>query len=133
MNAKPASMLFIAFCILLPIESNAHDCFQEPMEERYGLRTVSCKTCHPNNKDRSIHNEFGKLFEKELLGKELTKKFNEAEKKGEEAVAEYEKEMVQHFIVAMKAVEKKSMTFEDLIKHGLLNGVRLEKSAEDDK
>ena len=132
---KKTNVLLLIFvvCITLPMTINAHDCFQDPMEERYGLKSVSCKTCHPNNKDRSIHNEFGKLFETALKGKDLTKKFNEAEKKGEEAVAEYEKEMVKHFVEAMKVVEKKQMTFEDLIKYGLLNGVRLEKPKEEDK
>ena len=106
----------------------AHDAFKDPMEERYGLKTVSCKTCHPDNKDRSIHNQFGKYLEEALKGKEITKKFKEAEAKGEEAVKEYEKEMVVHFVEALKVVEKKKMTFEDMIKAGLLNGTRLDTS-----
>ena len=127
MNIKPLTLLLLTTLCWPVAGAFAHDCFQDPMEERYGLKSVSCKTCHPNNKDRSIHNEFGKLFEKQLEGKDLTKKFKEAEKKGEEAVAEYEKEMVKHFVEAMKVVEKKHMTFEKLIKYGLLNGVRLPK------
>ena len=127
--------LIFAFVLAGVITANAHDCFQDPMKERFGLKAVSCKTCHPINGDRSIHNEFGKLFLAELKGKDLTKKFYEAEKKGDEAVAEYEKEMVKHFLEAFKVVEKKSMTFENLIKYGLLNGARLptpKKAADDD-
>ena len=127
MNIKPVLLILIVICCFPSTTSYAHDCFQDSMEKRYGLKSVSCKTCHPNNKDRSIHNEFGKLFEKALEGKNLTKNFKEAEKKGEEAVAEYEKEMVKHFVESMKIVEKQNMTFEKLIKYGLLNGVRLEK------
>ena len=103
MNMIKISMTLV-IAVLFSTSSNAHDAFKEPLEKRYGLKTVSCKTCHPNNKDRSIHNEFGKLIEKELIGKDITKKFKEAEKKGDEAVKEYEKEMALHFIEAMKKV-----------------------------
>ena len=115
----------ISFILMLPQFVFAHDAFKEPLEKRYGLKTVSCKTCHPNNKDRSIHNDFGKYFLEELKGKDITKKFKEAEEKGEEAVKEYEKEMAALFVEALKVVEKKKISFEDLIKAGLLNGTRL--------
>ena len=71
---------------LMSTSIQAHDCFKKPLQDRYNLKTVSCKTCHPNNKDRSIHNKFGIIVEKQLKGKELTKMFKEAEAKGEEAV-----------------------------------------------
>lgn len=125
-------MRYLAICLTLTglfvflNSAAAHDAFKEPLEERYGLKTVSCKTCHPNNKDRSIHNDFGKLFLAELKGKEITRKFKEAEAVGEDAVKEYEKEMVKHFLEALKVVEKKKMTFEDLMKAGLINGTRLD-------
>ena len=127
MNCNRTTVVgLVIFSLFLSSQLPAHDCFKEPMEQKYGLKTVSCKTCHPNNKDRSIHNEFGKLFEEALKGKDISKKFKEAEAKGDEAVAEYEKEMVVHFMEALKVVEKRKMSFEDLIKAGLLNGVRLE-------
>ena len=133
MKTNATLLVLLIFCYVMPSALNAHDCFQKPMEERYSVKSVSCKTCHPINQDRSVHNEFGKLFLAELKGKELSKKFKEAEKKGEEAVAEYEKEMVKHFVVALKVIEKKNMTVEDLIKYGLLSGVRLEKKKADTK
>ena len=95
MNLK-AWFLVLTIAFILSGQANAHDAFQKPLEKRYGLKTASCKVCHPINKDRSIHNKFGKLVEKQLAGKELTKKFNQAKKKSEEAVKEYEKEMVVH-------------------------------------
>lgn len=106
---------------------NAHDAFKDPMAKRYGLKSVSCKACHPNNKDKSIHNKFGIYYLNALKGKELTKKFKEAEAKGEEAVKAYEPEMVKHFVEAMKAVEKEKLTLEDMLKAGLINGTRPEK------
>lgn len=116
-------VVLIFFCV--PAISFAHDAFKEPLQTRYNLKTVSCKTCHPNNKDRTIHNEFGKLIELELKGKGITQMFKEAEAKGEEAVKAVEPEMAKIFIEALKVVEKKKMSFEDLLKFGLLNGVRV--------
>ena len=103
----------------------AHDCFKLPLEERYKLKTVSCKTCHPNNKDRSIHNKLGIMFENALKGKDLSKKFKEAEAKGDEAKAEYEKEMVEEFRKVMVEIEQQKMTLKDMIEFGLINGMRL--------
>ena len=66
---------------------SAHDVYKEPLEERYGLKTVSCKTCHPNTKDRSIHNVFGQYFADEFKGQEITIKYEEAKAAGEEQQA----------------------------------------------
>ena len=122
-------LLFVAG-LIGPNSLWAHDAFKEPFEERYGLKSIACTACHPNAKDRSIHNQFGKYYEEALKGKDISAKFKEAEAKGEEAVAEYEKEMVVHFVEAMKAVEKKSISFEDLIRAGMLNGTRMNKVKE---
>jgi len=128
MNSITATLILSLFLVMTQQTLvNAHDAFKDPMAERYGLKSVSCKACHPNNKDKSIHNKFGIYYLNALKGKELTKKFKEAEAKGEEAVEAFEPEMVKHFIEAMKAVEKEKMTFEDMLKAGLINGTRPEK------
>lgn len=116
------TIMFIATASL-----QAHDAFKEPFIKRYGLKSISCKVCHPNNKDRSIHNKFGHYYEEALKGSEITKNFNAAAEKGEEAQKVYEKEMVKLFEKAMVVVEKKSMTFEDYTKAGLLNGTKMPK------
>ena len=103
----------------------AHDVYKEPLEERYGLKTVSCKTCHPNSKDRSIQNTFGQYFADEFKGREISKKYEAAKALGEEQQKAYEDEMVASFKEVLIIVEKKKMTFADLIKAGLLNGTRL--------
>ena len=92
MKTSIALLFFLGLCLLATENLNAHDCFQKPMQERYAtVKTISCKTCHPNNKDKSINNEFGKLFVKELEGKGITKMFKKREKQGDEAVAEVER------------------------------------------
>ncbi len=110
-----------------------HDVFKEPLEERYGLKTVSCKTCHPNNKDRSIHNLFGQMFEEEFKGMEMSKKYEAAKAEGEEAQAAYEKVMIEAFKKAMPVVEKKQLTVEQIIRAGLLNGTRLADKSDEDE
>ncbi len=121
-------VLFLAgFSIALSSELAAHDAFKEPLKHRYNLKSVSCKTCHPDSKDRSIHNKFGMMFVAEFKGLDISKKFKEAEAKGKEAVAEYEKEMKAAFNKAIVEVEKKQLTIKDLIDAGLLNGLRLNK------
>lgn len=110
-----------------------HDVFKEPLEERYGLKTVSCKTCHPNNKDRSIHNLFGQMYADEFKGMDMSRKYEEAKAKGEEAQAAYEKEMIAAFKKAMPKVEKKQLTVEQIIRAGLMNGTRLADKPDDDE
>lgn len=126
-----AASLVLVFILMVAVQATvvAHDAFKDPMAERYGLKSVSCKACHPNNKDKSIHNKFGIYYVNALKGKEISKKFKEAEAKGEEAVKAYEPEMVKHFIEAMKTVEKEKLTFEDMLKAGLINGTRPKKQA----
>ncbi len=111
--------------------STAHDCFTKPLEERYNLKTVSCKTCHPNNKDRSIHNKLGIMFENALKGKDLSRKFKEAEAQGEEAKLACEKLMVEDFKKVLVEVEQEKLSLSDMIKFGLINGMRLTDEGED--
>lgn len=119
----------VASCLALGIGSFSfgHDAFKEPLEKRYDLKTVSCKTCHPVTKDRSIHNRFGRMLEEQLKGKDLTRRFNEAEAAGDEAKAEFEKEMVREFLAALEVVEKEKLTIKEIIEAGLMNGTRLNK------
>ena len=121
-------LILLSFCfagLFFVSVSTAHDCFTEPLEERYNLKTVSCKSCHPNNKDRSIHNKFGIMLENALKGKDLSKKFKEAEAQGEEATAAYEKIMVEDFKKVLVQVEQEKLCLADMIKFGLINGMRL--------
>ena len=115
-------MILVSFA---PRMSAAHDVYKEPLEERYNLKTVSCKSCHPNNKDRSIHNKFGQYFADMFKDKNITQEYEAAKKLGEEAQQKYEQQMINQFKEALKIVEKKQMTIEDMIKAGLLNGTRL--------
>ena len=122
-------VLFSVFSLFLSLPGamlRAHDVYKEPLEVRYGLKTVSCKTCHPDSKDRSVQNKFGQYFADEFKGQDVSKKYEAAQAAGEEQTKAYEVEMVALFNKALLVVEKKRMTFSDLIKAGLLNGTRLQ-------
>lgn len=123
---RVCTFLALIFVVsILASAADAHDAFKEPLEHRYNLKTVSCKSCHPDNKDRSIHNRFGMLFVEALKGSEMTKKFHEAEAKGEDAKKAYEKEMAKEFTKLLPIIEQKKITFKDLIEAGLMNGMRV--------
>lgn len=121
----------VAINLSTPQALNAHDEFKEVLERRYRLKSVSCKACHTDNKDKKIRNAFGKLLHEELKDKNLTQRYHDSKKEGEEAHKKFEKTMVKEFTVALKAVEKKPVTFQALMEAGLLNGTRLDKNQVD--
>ena len=128
-----SSFMFAVITLVSLGSAVGHDVFKEPLEERYGLKTVSCKTCHPNNKDRSVHNLFGQMYADEFKGMDMSRKYEAAQAEGEEAQAEYEKVMIAAFKKAMPKVEKKQLTVEQIIRAGLMNGTRLANKPDSDK
>ena len=136
MKIRTALPCFLTVSLALALApALAHDVFKEPLEKRYKLKTVSCKTCHPNSKDRSIHNAFGQMFADQFKGMGMSEKYEAAEAAGEEAKKKYEAEMVAAFEKAMLVVEKRKLTVAEMLRAGLMNGTRLAKipTAETDK
>lgn len=130
-SAGLLSTAFLLVALLTTSSLNAHDEFKEALEQRYRLKSVSCKACHTDNKDKKIRNAFGKLLHDELKDKNITQQYSQAKAKGEEAEKKYEKRMVKDFVTALKAVEQKPVTFLALLEAGLLNGTRLDKNQVD--
>lgn len=116
---------FAAVCLLNASAANAHNVFKKAMKEKYGVADVSCNVCH--GKDKKIRNDLGKLFEKELAGKDLTKKFNDLKDKPEERKA-FEKEMEEIFKKSLEVVEAKEgpggKTYAELFKSGGIEGIK---------
>jgi hypothetical protein len=137
MNAMRQTWLISLFVFFAGMNqcflASAHEVFKEPLEERYNLKTVTCKTCHPKNDDRTVNNKFGQLFAEAFKGKDLTKRYEQAENQGEEAKKAFEKEMIKEFNTALNAIEKQTISYSDLIRAGLLQGTRLnEKNSKSD-
>jgi hypothetical protein len=121
----------VGMTLSLGSEAIAHDEFKDVLERRYRLKSVSCKACHTDNKDKKIRNAFGKLLDRELKEKKLTERYQSAKDEGEDAKKRFEKIMVKEFSVALSAIEKKPVTFLALMEAGLLNGTRLDKNQVD--
>ncbi len=112
--------------VCLSTVSFGHEIYQDVLEERYTLKSFSCKTCHPDSDDRRIRSSFAELIYQQMKDKNYEKKWAEVEGKGDEAIAEFEKEISKDFAKAMEVIGKKQMSFDDLIKAGLFNGARLD-------
>ena len=134
-RVRKSAVVRIFTCVWITLSatsaSNAHDEFKEVLEKRYRLKSVSCKACHTDNKDKQIRNAFGKLLHQELEDKDLTKRYEAAKEEGDDAKKKFEKQMTKEFTVALEAVEKKPVTFLALLEAGLLNGTRLDKNQVD--
>ena len=120
-------------CLFSYSSVDAHDFLKDPLQERYGLKSVSCSACHPGS-DKAINNAFGMKFKTAFKGKDYTKRVHEAKdlKKtdkdaGEKALEAIGKEMVADFNKVIPEIEKQTMTFADMAKLGVLNGTKLEK------
>ena len=108
---------------------SAHSAFDKAFEAKYSVK-VSCTACH-DKKSKEIRNDFGKLYEKVLKGKDITKKWKAAKEEGSAARKEYEKgEMTEEFKKAMDLVgkmKKEDATYESLIKELKIEGITAKK------
>ncbi|MCH2180442.1 MAG: hypothetical protein MK108_00420 [Mariniblastus sp.] len=103
----------------------AHTTFKKELGKKYTTMKISCSACHVDKKPKSQRNDFGKLFDKEFKGKDISATFKS--KKGEEK-KKYEKEvMIPAFTVALKKIQKlknkDGQTYDVLIKSGTMPGI----------
>lgn len=106
--------------------AHGHEIFQDVLKKKYTLKSFSCKTCHPDGDDRKIRSMFAELIYQELKDKNYTQQWATAEAGGKESIAAFETMITPEFEKAMDVVGKKTVTIEDLFKHGLINGARLD-------
>lgn len=103
----------------------AHTTFKKEMGKAYKDMKVSCNACHVKEKPKSQRTDFGKLFEKEFEGMDITANFKS--KKGAEK-KKYEKEvMIPAFQKALAKIKKMKnedgKTYDELIKAGEIPGI----------
>ncbi len=120
-------------CLLINHSVEAHDFLKKPVQERYGLKSVSCKVCHPGG-NKAINNAFGMHFKEAFKGKNFTKRVKEAKalkkenaEEGTKKLDEVSADMIAAFKKVVPEIEKKTMTFAEMAKGGILNGTNLEK------
>ncbi len=104
---------------LIQSQSEAHTVFKKFMDEKFEGMKVTCNACHFDGKPKTERNPFGMLFYREFADLNLTDNFKA--KRGAEK-KEYENEvMLPAFQKAYEKVSK--MTYEEIIKEGLLDGI----------
>ncbi len=100
-----ASWLAILAFTLNATGVHAQSLFKKAMTEHLKLKSVSCSACHIAGKPKTNRSDFGKLFEKELTGKNVTGRLKSA------SVApnknQVEAAVKKEFIDALKKVLKK--------------------------
>jgi hypothetical protein len=111
-------LTMLAFAI--PAETHGHMVFKKYLAEKFPNKKLDCYVCHVKGQKKDVNNSYGKLFTKVMKKPELTmgwKALRGPEKKT------YEKDvMVPAFDKAYKKISK--MTFEQLIKEALIDGVK---------
>lgn len=118
----------LAICTIFAFAQNAsaHSAFKKAFEAKYNVK-ASCTVCH-DKKSKEIRTDFGKLYDKALKGKEITKKWKAAKAMGSTVRKKYEAgEMTTEFKKAMETVgkmKKDDTTYADLIKDLKIEGLK---------
>ncbi|MEL7498429.1 MAG: hypothetical protein AAFN77_12525 [Planctomycetota bacterium] len=134
------AVLFVCGMLMVDKRASGHEIFQDVLKEVYTLKSFSCKTCHPESKDRNIRSAFAERIYKKMKPMKLTEKYAAAVKadeaakakdpesvgKDKGAVFEFDKMAGEAFKKSFKEVAKETMTIDDMIKQGLFNGARLD-------
>lgn len=122
-------LLAIASLFAITQNASAHSAFKKAFEAKYKVK-ASCNACH-DKKSKEIRNDFGKVFDKVLKGKDITKKWKAAKEEGSAVRKEYEAgEMTTEFKKAMELVgkmKKDDSTYEELIKGLKIEGLKAKK------
>ena len=88
----------------------AHSLFKKIMGKAYPVMSISCNACHVKDEKKSVRNEFGELFYKELKADKVTEAWKEAKANGRPAQKEYEaKTMTPLFEAALKKVKAETV------------------------
>ncbi len=139
-SRSPLMALAVLVCAALFAQpALAHDVFAETLEADYGLKSVTCKTCHPNNKDRSVRNEFGRLVALALADKDITTRMVAAEEakaaaaneeEGEAIFAEEEAKVAEELRAVLPQIEAVQFSVKHMFDTGMMNGSKLTEEAE---
>ena len=123
-----------AWCCIIAMAANTssvfgQNLFKKLMQNHYKVKSVSCNSCHVSGKPKTMRSDFGKLFDTELKGKDISKRLEDAKNNPEQKAA-VEKVVATEFMDALKKIDKKeypgSGTYGDAIQAGKINGIKVE-------
>lgn len=121
-------------------ETMAHSLFKKSMEKSYPVMKVSCNACHVKGEKKSVRNDFGDLFFKEMKADKVTQNWKDAKTNGRDAQKAYEKEtMAPLFEKALKKVKESTLpevegvtnpdagkTWDEMIKAEKVDGIKVD-------
>ena len=121
-------------------ETMAHTIFKKAMEKSYPIMKVSCNACHVKGEKKTVRNDFGEMFFKELKADNVTQSWKDAKKDGRDAQKAYEKEtMTPLFEKALKKVKAATVpevegvtnpdagkTWDEMIKAVKVDGIKVD-------
>lgn len=121
-------------------ETMAHSVFKKSMEKSYPIMKVSCNSCHVKGEKKTVRNDFGELFFKELKADEVTQSWKDAKTNGRDAQKAYEKDtMLPLFEKALKKVKEATVpevedvtnpdagkTWDEMIKSEKVDGIKVD-------
>ena len=119
-------LVCLAVILISPQSARAHSAFKKELGKKYPKMKVNCNACHVKKKPKTERTEFGKLFEKEFKGKELSAGFKQ--RKGAERKKYVKEVMVPAFQEALKKIKKMKnkdeVTYDELIKTGQIPEIK---------
>lgn len=143
MKKISAVMLLCLAVLAINVQvASAHPEFKKELQKTYGLKSVSCYTCHMRKSDvpadqlkafsensKSFRNSFGKEFDKIMAGGKYSEKIKAAKDADDEAAEEAaEAEAVKAFKAALKKVVQvkapSGKTYGEELEAGTLDGVK---------
>jgi hypothetical protein len=122
---------------LLASAASADTLFMKALKAKYDYKIVSCYTCHAKGKDpatgepfgKEVRNDFGKLFEPALAGKDIKGRIAEAKEADDAKKAEINEAITADFLAALATVEAMQAadgkTYAEHLKAGTQEGVKL--------
>lgn len=107
----------------------AHSVFKRVLQRRYELASVSCNTCHVEEKERTERNEVGDVIYEQLADQKISERFREAKRRGFESRRQFEGVMEREFLQALKTIEplrtSNGRTFGQRFRSADFRGLRL--------
>ena len=117
--------------------------FKKALQSKYGFTSVSCYTCHSRKSEvpadqlaafkkngKAFRNSFGKEFDKHLKGKNVTKRLADVkgldsdDPKKVKVVDEVTKEFLDALTKVEVAKSSSDLTYGELLKKAMLDGVK---------
>ena len=118
----------------------AHSLFKKILGNAYPVMSVSCNACHVKDEKKTVRNDFGELFYKELKADKVTEGWKDAKADGRPAQKEFEaKTMTPLFEAALKKVKAETVpevegvenpnagkTYDQMIREEKIDGIKVD-------